>query len=555
MSSTSPAAPGLADKLRWLAFGTALTFLVFEGGLRLAGLFLAPAPSEGEARYTILCEGDSFTYGIGGQAFPDQLERILNERAGERLFRTINTAVPGINTTLLADDLDVHLLEHKPDLLIVTTGENNSWNAIRLQAPDQSAWTRLEGYLLYSRVYKFVKVAREGWNKANFHEGAAELVQVQQAANYLTDYEETIGMPQEQEEQERPPTLYDERQLGDYRRAWELRDAGQYDESNAVFRQLISETPREVHGYLGLAGSLMRQDNLDEATLVLQQSLQADTAFPAPAETYFALGWAFRRKERYDKAIEAWTEGLRVYPLSGKLYQAIANCYYQIDHDIWKALTVAEQVPAVAENPLHRYLAALSQMSEGYSADDVRALVSDSFRRDMEQIARTAALRDVPLILSSYPTHAYDEVKQTAEKFGATYVDFRPVFAANFRSKEEFLGPDGCHCNTAGYRLMAEALADQVEELLALNLPNSPNARVDLHPTVEGPGFVPGPRDRPRSPEERAREGQQGPPGEHPYVGDGPPGEHPYVGDREGQPAPPGPHPYVGDPTPTPAAP
>lgn len=154
-------------------------------------------------------------------------------------------------------------------------------------------------------------------------------------------------------------------------------------------------------------------------------------------------------------------------------------------------------------------------MSQGYADDEVRALVSDSFRRDMEKIARLGRLRDVPMIFSGYPTHAYEEVEQTAAAWDIPYVDFRPIFAARFTRKEQFLGPDGCHCNTAGYRLMAEVLAEQVEEVLGLDLPHSPATRIELRPEVSGPGFVPGPRDRPLTPEERTAPdgpGQDGPP-------------------------------------------
>jgi hypothetical protein len=139
-------------------------------------------------------------------------------------------------------------------------------------------------------------------------------------------------------------------------------------------------------------------------------------------------------------------------------------------------------------------------------------MVSESFRADMVKIATVGKTLDVPMVFSGYPTHAYREVEEVAAEFGIPYTDFRPLFASRFTSKDQFLGPDGCHCNTEGYHLMALAFADQVEASLGLSLPHSPNERVDMSPEVEGPGFEPGPRDRPRG--QKPKDGM-------PYNGEG----------------------------------
>jgi hypothetical protein len=50
-----------------LAVGTVLTFLLFETVFRVAGLFLTRESFEEGDQITVLCEGDSFTFGIGGR--------------------------------------------------------------------------------------------------------------------------------------------------------------------------------------------------------------------------------------------------------------------------------------------------------------------------------------------------------------------------------------------------------------------------------------------------------------------------------------------------------
>ncbi|MCA9572606.1 MAG: hypothetical protein KC656_32420, partial [Myxococcales bacterium] len=138
-----------------LLLGTLALVLTAEAALQLAAA-LRPdhrTTSDAPARYTILCEGDSFTYGIGGISFPEQLEELLNERVGRRAFRVVNKGVPGLNTAMLADELEGHLRETRPDVVIVLAGENNSWNAVRLE--QGAPWhERLRYAVQRTRVYK-----------------------------------------------------------------------------------------------------------------------------------------------------------------------------------------------------------------------------------------------------------------------------------------------------------------------------------------------------------------------------------------------------------------
>ncbi len=205
------------ERLLALTVGVALTFGLAEVGLRLLGPMFAVQRTEGEAKYTLLCEGDSFTYGIGGNAYPDQLQQLMNERHGEGTVKAVNTGIPGLNSALLADDLEAHLIEHKPDAVLVIVGENNSWNSIRLDdsggAP--SAWMRVDAMLLSSRVYKLVRVAASGWYYGTFHEARGvdhgfegDDLELQRAANHLTDTREVIGYPEKEQAPRLPLAAY-----------------------------------------------------------------------------------------------------------------------------------------------------------------------------------------------------------------------------------------------------------------------------------------------------------------------------------------------------------
>jgi len=80
--------------------------------------------------FTILCIGDSVTYGVGGieeEGYPKKLEEILTKKGYK--IKVINKAYPGASTAGVLRQLKNSLWEYKVDLVITLTGCGNSlWN-------------------------------------------------------------------------------------------------------------------------------------------------------------------------------------------------------------------------------------------------------------------------------------------------------------------------------------------------------------------------------------------------------------------------------------------
>src|SRR5262245_826260 len=78
-----------------------------------------PASSAGEQ--TILCIGDSFTYGLGAKSpegsYPSQLERLLKARG--QAGRVINSAWPGQNSLEALERARALLTEYQPNLVCI----------------------------------------------------------------------------------------------------------------------------------------------------------------------------------------------------------------------------------------------------------------------------------------------------------------------------------------------------------------------------------------------------------------------------------------------------
>lgn len=82
--------------------------------------------------FNIICIGDSFTYGAGVNAaysYPKQLERMLNNGNLLRNFKVFNLGIPGSNSSQHLKYLKIILARYeKPNLIIILTGANDSWN-------------------------------------------------------------------------------------------------------------------------------------------------------------------------------------------------------------------------------------------------------------------------------------------------------------------------------------------------------------------------------------------------------------------------------------------
>jgi lysophospholipase L1-like esterase len=131
-------------KRRLLKLLLALTavLLTFEVGLQLTswevqrqGIDAAVERGPSRESTRILSVGDSHTFGAGverHQAYPAQLEVVLEERHPGRAFEVWNLGVPGVNTAYVAKRLEAQVVALEPDLVIVWVGTNNMWNTLEV---------------------------------------------------------------------------------------------------------------------------------------------------------------------------------------------------------------------------------------------------------------------------------------------------------------------------------------------------------------------------------------------------------------------------------------
>ncbi|HNW43123.1 MAG TPA: GDSL-type esterase/lipase family protein [Elusimicrobiales bacterium] len=147
------------------AAGAAALALLLELFLRLLGSrYIAELPVAGpRASYTVLCAGDSFTYGAGAPpqgSYPVQLEEILRARFPGRTIRVVNFGEVAQNTAQMLQRLPKALDEVRPDAVVLLSGMANYWNYWGYR--DGTAPPRKK---FYDRI-RTVRLARLLWRSA-----------------------------------------------------------------------------------------------------------------------------------------------------------------------------------------------------------------------------------------------------------------------------------------------------------------------------------------------------------------------------------------------------
>ena len=154
-----------AQRLGVFAAGLAITLLLVEGGLRLAGWVFTHAQEERNRKAieeggdtVILCIGESTTaHGadVGlDNAYPALLGELLNRRAGERRFTVVNRGIPGADSSVLLERLEANLEELDPQIVVAMMGANDKrFGAIPVDGVPQA---RKKGFPYSLKTYKLV---------------------------------------------------------------------------------------------------------------------------------------------------------------------------------------------------------------------------------------------------------------------------------------------------------------------------------------------------------------------------------------------------------------
>ena len=159
------------------AVGVLIGLALAELLLQAAGFVLASRwerVGAGTGGKTILCVGDSHTFGLGvlaPQAYPNRLHALLNTGRRPDRYRVISRGVPGRNSAVVRERLPAYLQRFRPCVAIILVGYNNSWNndETGIREGHRGAWSRMKGFFSKLKLVKLFNLAR-----LNLHGDAQE---------------------------------------------------------------------------------------------------------------------------------------------------------------------------------------------------------------------------------------------------------------------------------------------------------------------------------------------------------------------------------------------
>jgi len=116
------------------------------------------SPDKEISKYTVVCVGNSHTFGVGTSykySYPEQLETLLSKNNPNNKFSVINLGVPGDTTSNQVERLSKILEENKVDIILFLTGRNNQLE-LRIWK-NKSLIKKIIFKVQSLRIYKIIK--------------------------------------------------------------------------------------------------------------------------------------------------------------------------------------------------------------------------------------------------------------------------------------------------------------------------------------------------------------------------------------------------------------
>ncbi len=161
-------------------------------------------------------------------------------------------------------------------------------------------------------------------------------------------------------------------------------------------------------------------------------------------------------------SMSLWTNYLKTDPQSDA---ALSILLRELSPDAITGLL--NEIPALRNNSAylhwHAQLAAPGPRGNAGASDLSGAAGDQTVDADLERaLLKLAAVTERNHVCVCSHETAPETARRVAQAQGLQYIDLRPYFARRFHDRREYIAYDGVHCNTTGYGLMAEILAEEI---------------------------------------------------------------------------------------------
>jgi tetratricopeptide (TPR) repeat protein len=479
----------LKEKFKVFFIGLITAILLIELSLRIFGIVYSKGNYTGKMQpdsYTILCLGDSWTFGLGApknRNYPSQLSDLLNSIMHNKKITVINKGMPAQNTTQLIDELQDDIESIKPDLIILLTGEANNWNFFGYQKYLKSKifFSALYNQLYHIKTFKLVKLLRidirnKIQEKVNFL--LNNLINKKKSKSFSADMEFVLRNDAYAENNKNEIVIYPESKNTnsagdkidkDLKSINNPSDTNEIIKSNDFEKELnwikegIKLNSLDSNNYFKIAEIYKEQGKYDEAMKWYREGIRVN---PGDSRNYRGIGLSYEGQGKYDEAMKWYREGIRVNPDDLLNYEMISSFYkrhgrYKEAIDFFKGL---EKI-----NPTLKDFVKILEKK-----DNINKEVVDWITSDIEKIIKICEGNKIALILHNYPCDKElanilrDIVKRHPILFVDNYRIFQEMTLNGRCNDNDYFMPDG-HCNPKGYGIIAKNLYDKIIEAKLIN--------------------------------------------------------------------------------------
>ena len=428
----------------------------------------APRPwGAGKDVYSVLCVGDSYTYGgaVGFEdTYPSQLQNILDSSGLSRKFKVYNGGICEYNSRQLLRRLPKFIKMYQPDAIVLLDGASNRYNFALYDMRGNA----LLGFIRSLRVYKMAKIISLNLKERSFRWKIKQLEKLshdsigvkhgedgyllrQPSSDWLDAHVASVRSPADVK------TPYDEVLLR-YGR-------GNVQEALDLSENILKENPGAADILSIMAYMFSKTGQMDKARELQDRAFQLspDSPLVLAYRAYFYENLVINSVDDRKKPeiIEYCLKAIESDPFYGyPNYWALINVYkLQSRYDAGDILNVFDGLvakhPALMESKLFvNYYNYFRNTKEW--EDHIEAWL----REDLEKIVKLCKKNDINLIIQNYPygyAVANEALKNAAQKFSLSFVDNFSVFErllATENGSEYFY--DDEHCTRKGHRVMAE---------------------------------------------------------------------------------------------------
>jgi len=450
------------QKIILIIFGLFLCGVLLEVGLRMGGFILLSrqeygnrTPTNHKEAYRIMCLGESTTAHGGGNAYPRQLERILNQRNTGMKFKVTNKGIGGTISTTIVAKLEDNVNKYNPDMIIVMMGINDIYAEAIAYEDIPSHKTVL--FLKSFRVYKLARLLKLHIIQKLEERKLVETEEILKKALEINPRNDAacVGLANFYLEQGK---FVDAEES--FKKAMEINpknssayvglanyyywDQGKLVEAEKLFKKAIEINPESDIAYVGLADYIWDQGKWREAEKLLEKALELnpknDAAYVKLAYYYY---WYPDKLVESEKLLE---KALKINPKNDDIYYQQSRLSYRKNK---KRKTANEYSHETSKTAWDLYAPATIY--------------------NYQMLRKTAANKGIKLVFMQYPLRSVEPLKKIFKnKEGLVFVDNEQIFkeaVARENYDKYFVdrfGKNFGHCTIEGNKLLAQNAANVI---------------------------------------------------------------------------------------------